>query len=61
MTHLLCSDGSVNAGMNLEKKMLQAKYSHEGLGFFFPFNTYKESSNATRAKTAFRDSLNCNN
>lgn len=42
--------------------MLQAKYSHEGFFFFFfPFNTYKESGNTSRAKTDFRDSLNYNN
>lgn len=40
MTYLLCSDGSVNAGMNLEKKMLQAKYSHEGFLFFFSLSIH---------------------
>lgn len=36
MTHLLCSDRSVNIGMNLDKKILQAKYSREGLFLFSP-------------------------
>lgn len=44
MTYLLCSDRSVNAGMNLEKNCYKPSIVMK-VPFFSPFNIYKENGN----------------